>query len=127
MKKYNIGEKMVTTDGVVGEIRDVLYSAARNTNLILIKPEGGGKVFTREESEVDHYESPVKYSAEITYERDNVIRAKIYKEIAEGKVEISSGYGLMQDIEDMAERFAQAAAFAMKVAYLKIKDGEAAE
>lgn len=127
MTKHRIGDKVVTSDGVVGEIRDVLYSSARNTNLILIKPEDGGKVFTREESEVEPYESPVKYSAEITYERENVIRAKIYKEIAEGKVEIASGYGLMQDIDGMAERFAQAAAFAMKVAYLKIHDGETTE
>lgn len=127
MTKYRIGDKVVTADGVVGEIRDVLYSSARNTNLILIKPADGAKQFTRAEDEVEHYEEPAKYSAEITYERENVIRAKIYKEIEEGKVEVSSGYGLMQDIEDMAERFAQAAAFAMKVAYLKIKDGEAAE
>lgn len=127
MTKYKIGDKVITTDGVVGEIRDVLYSAARNTNLILIKPADGAKQFTRAEDEVELYEEPAKYSAEITYERENVIRATIYRETASGKVEVSSGYGRMQDVDDMAESFAQAAAFAMRVAYLKIHDGEAAE
>ena len=127
MKKYNIGDKVVTAEGVVGELRDVLYSAARNTNLILIKPADGAKQFTRAEDEVELYTEPANYSAEITYERENVIRATIYKDTAEGKVEISRGYGRMQDIEDMAASFAQAAAFATKVAYRKIVDGEAAE
>lgn len=127
MTKYRIGDKVVTVEGIVGEIRDVLYSAARNTNLILIKPADGAKQFTRAEDEVELYEEPAKYSAEITYERENVIRATIYKETSSGKVEVSRGYGRMQDIEDMAASFAQAAAFATKVAYRKIVDGEAAE
>lgn len=127
MTRYKIGDKVITADGVVGEIRDVLYSSARNTNLILIKPADGAKQFTRAEDEVEHYEEPAKYSAEITYEHETLIRATIYKEIAEGKVEVSRGYGRMADIEDMAASFAQAAGFAMKVAYRKIIDGEGAE
>ena len=127
MTKYRIGDKVVTVEGIVGEIRDVLYSSARNTNLILIKPADGAKQFTRADDEVELYEDPAKYSAEITYERENVIRATIYKETSSGKVEVSSGYGRMYENDDMAASFAQAAAFATKVAYRKIVDGEAAE
>ena len=125
--RYSIGDKVVSVKGIVGEIRDVLYSAARNTNLILIKPADGSKQFTRTEDEVELYAKPAKYSAEITYEREDLVRATIYRETSSEKVEVSRGYGRMADIEDMAESFAQAAAFAMKVAYRKILDGEAAE
>lgn len=125
MTKYRIGDKVVTTDGVVGEIRDVLYSSARNTNLILIKPEDGGKVFTREESEVEPYESPVKYSAEIEYKNNYVVTALVYRVTASGKEEIAEGNGKL--FSDSATDFAQAAGFVLKIAYLKLKDGEGAE
>ena len=125
MKKYNIGDKVTTAEGVIGEIRDVLYSSARNTNLILIKPEDVGKVFTREECEVELYNAPVKYSAEIEYKNDYVVTARVYRVTDSGKEEIAEGNGKL--FSDSATDFAQAASFALKVAYLKLKDGEGAE
>ena len=125
MTRYKIGDKVVTTDGVVGEIRDVLYSAARNTNLILIKPEDGGKVFTREESEVELYNAPVKYSAEIEYHTESIVVARVYRVNDSGKKEISCGYGKVYSSTDYD--FAQAASFALKIAYLKLKEGKEAE
>lgn len=125
MERYNIGDKVITVEGVVGEIRDVLYSSARNTNLILIKPEDGSKVFTREEREVELYEEPARYSAEIEYKSDYVVTATVYKVTSNGKTAISVGNGKL--FSDSATDFAQAAGFALKVAYLKLKDGEGAE
>ena len=125
MTNYGIGDKVITAEGIVGEIRDVLYSSARNTNLILIKPEDGSKVITREEREVELYEEPAKYTAEIEYKSDYVVTATVYKVTSNGKTAISVGNGKLRG--DTAEDFAQAAGFALKVAYLKLKDGRTDE
>lgn len=122
MENFKIGdvvfEKRTQKSGV---IVDKLYSHQHEMNLYFIKPDDGGRSFTRREDEIDMVIKETQYRA-VTDVANNVVIAILYETKNGGEErEVCRGHGHI--IHEGAEGFAQACSWAYKKAFSKIDSG----
>ena len=121
MNEFTIGDVIFENKtNKSGVIVDKLYSHQNECNLYFIKPNDGGRSFTRREDEIQMIIKDTTYRA-ITEIADNTVIAVIYE--TKGGVETECCRGHAHIIHEGAEGVAQACSYAYKMAFSKIDSG----
>ena len=118
---FNVGDQVrETATGIVGTITDRMFSESRGEYLYVIKPDDGGRSFTREGGKIEPNRVHIEYKIDATI-ADNVVIGIIY-EIEDGQAyEMCRGHGHI--IHEGAEGIAQACSYAFKKAFEAIDTG----
>ena len=121
MDTFKIGDSVFDTKtNKSGVITDILYSHANEENVYYIKPDDGGRSFTRSEDEITLIAQNAKYYAS-TEILNNVVVAIIYESKDGKETEVCRGHGHI--IHEGAQGIAQACAYAYKRAFEKVDTG----
>lgn len=118
MSKFKIGDGVrVPRLNKTGVVTDVMFSEASRVFMYFIKPDDGGRSFTRAEEDLESSETQVEYVVETTI-ADGVVVGVIYEVVDGRKNEVSRGHGHI--IHEGALGIAQACSYAYKRALCAI-------